>query len=222
MRFMWSMLAARALLPPDFASARSSSRRSMPVISSSKLMPAFRHVQRGQRAEFRRLDFRRKIEVARIQNGTGAAQRAGRFQSMLQLAHVAGPGVLQEHVQRLRGKLLSPGRLMFGDLVEKMFGQLGDIGRTIPQRRHAQRDHVQAVVKILAEAAIRDRFEQVGVGSGDHAHVDGKRSRNCRCAGSRAPAARAAAWPAAAAASRRFRPGRWCRGAPVRTARRAR
>ena len=38
------------------------------------------------------------------------------------------------------------------------------------ERRHLQLDDIEAVVEILAEAAVADRLPQVGVGRGDDAH----------------------------------------------------
>src|ERR1700722_9566007 len=96
---------------------------------------------------------------------------------MLQLANVAWPRVSQERVQSLRGKVLPPGRLMLRDFVEEMFAELSDVGRAIPQGRHAKSNDIQAVVKILAEAAIGDGFEQIRVRSGDHSYIDRKRLR---------------------------------------------
>ena len=67
-RFMCSMLAARALFPPRLGSARSSNLRSMPIINSSKLMPASGTSMEDSGPRFPPMDLRRQIEVPRIKN----------------------------------------------------------------------------------------------------------------------------------------------------------
>jgi hypothetical protein len=47
-----------------------------------------------------------------------------------------------------------------------------DVVDALAQRRQPQRNDVQAVVEIFAEAAVGDALAQVGVGGGDDAHVD--------------------------------------------------
>ena len=47
-----------------------------------------------------------------------------------------------------------------------------DVLAALAQRRHVERDHVEPVVEILAEAARGDLLLEILVGRGDHAHVD--------------------------------------------------
>src|SRR5499426_577166 len=47
----------------------------------------------------------------------------------------------------------------------------------VAQRRHADRDHVQAVIEIFAEAPVFDHGLEVAVGGAQHAHVDLDRPR---------------------------------------------
>ena len=42
----------------------------------------------------------------------------------------------------------------------------------LAQRRHADLDHVDAVIQILAKAALGHQFGQILVGRRQHAHVD--------------------------------------------------
>ena len=58
-----------------------------------------------------------------------------------------------------------------------MLRQAGDIAASFPQRRHRDWKHIQAVVKIRAEAARSHLRLQVAIGGGDHAHVGMQRAR---------------------------------------------
>ena len=51
-------------------------------------------------------------------------------------------------------------------------GEQRDVLAAFAQRRHAQLDHVQAVVEVLAELARLDQRGEVLVGGADDAHVD--------------------------------------------------
>ena len=62
-------------------------------------------------------------------------------------------------------------------------------------------DHVQPVVEVLLELALRHHLPQVAVGGGDHAHVHLLACARRRAARTRAPAARAAACACRAPAS---------------------
>jgi hypothetical protein len=47
-----------------------------------------------------------------------------------------------------------------------------DVLGPLPQRRHVDGEDVEAVVEVLAEAALSDLVCQVTIGRGDNAHVD--------------------------------------------------
>ena len=51
-------------------------------------------------------------------------------------------------------------------------GEFGDIVDALAQRRHPDREHVQAVVEIFAELAVFDLLDHVAVGRRDQAEVD--------------------------------------------------
>jgi hypothetical protein len=51
-------------------------------------------------------------------------------------------------------------------------GQRRDLRAPLPERREAQRHHVQAVVEILAKLTARHPVFQVAVGGRDHPDVD--------------------------------------------------
>src|SRR3546814_3045142 len=59
--------------------------------------------------------------------------------------------------------------------LDEMAGERGDIAAPVAQRRQHHRDDVEAVEKILAEAAIGDEIAHVAVGRGDDPHVGPER-----------------------------------------------
>ncbi len=79
------------------------------------------------------------------------------------------------------------------------------VGAPPAQWRQRQRKYVQSVVQVFAKPSGGDILAQAPVGGRQHAHVERQRQRARRAARPRAPAVRAAAWPAATAASRRSR-----------------
>ena len=58
-----------------------------------------------------------------------------------------------------------------------MVGQGGDILRSLAKRREVNRDHIEAVVEVLAEGALADHRFEVAVGGSDHAHIHADRLR---------------------------------------------
>ena len=58
-----------------------------------------------------------------------------------------------------------------------MADQPRDVVRPLAQRRQHEREHVQPVVEVLAEAAVGHHPGQVAVGGRDHPHVDLDRLR---------------------------------------------
>jgi hypothetical protein len=88
-----------------------------------------------------------------------------------QLARVARPGIAFEErvdgvVQRLGLEIVAG-----AEFLEEILGQAADVLRALAQTRHADGDHGEPVIKILAELLLRDHFPQVAVGGRDHAHA---------------------------------------------------
>ena len=50
--------------------------------------------------------------------------------------------------------------------------EVGNVFRALAQRRHRDRENVQTVEQILAEAPVLHRGDQVAVGGGDDAYID--------------------------------------------------
>ena len=59
-----------------------------------------------------------------------------------------------------------------GDPGEEMPHQVRDVFGALAQRRHRDREHVQAIEQVFAEAAAFDVVDQVAVGGRDDPHVD--------------------------------------------------
>ena len=97
----------------------------------------------------------------------------------------------------------------------EVLGEQRDVLAPLAQRRHEDRDHVQAEVQVLAEPAGADLRRQVLVGGREHPHVDVDAGPCRRPARPPAPAARAAPWPASSGSCRRSRRGRSCRRRPT-------
>ena len=102
------------------------------------------------------------------------------------------------------------------ELGREVFGQLDHVVSALAQRRQGQRNHIQPIIEILAEMAFLHQSSQRAVGAGDDPHIDAEWA-GCRPDDRiRAPAAPAAAWVVAAAASRRSRPAAMCLRRPAR------
>ena len=96
------------------------------------------------------------------------AERARPLDHVLELAHVAGPGVGLERAPAPRASIPSSGALA----VRGRSGA-GNAARAAPtspaplaQRRQGDRDHVEPVEEILAELALPDQLREVAVGRG--------------------------------------------------------
>ena len=95
---------------------------------------------------------------------------------VLELADVAGPGVLDEARHRLgRERLRRAGAP--GEAGEEVRGEERDVLAALAQRRDPDRHHGEPVVEVLAEAALGDRAAQVLVRRRDDPHVDLDRRR---------------------------------------------
>ena len=97
----------------------------------------------------------------------------GALDHVLQLAHVARPGVLPR--ARPAPTASKPRTALAGGAVElgdEVLDQARQILEAIAQRRQRDREDVEPVVEILAELALGDQLLEVAVGRRDHAHVD--------------------------------------------------
>jgi hypothetical protein len=107
-----------------------------------------------------------RAELATGGDDRGALERVG------QLAQVARPGVLAQAGEAGVGDAQGAATGPLGLLGEHGGAQEGEVVEALAQRGEAQREHVEAVVEIFAEAALGDRAGEVDVGGGEDADVD--------------------------------------------------
>ena len=108
-------------------------------------------------------------EVRRVHHAVGVEDRQALHQ-VGQFSHVAGPVVVaQRHHRRRRQPHGGP--LLVLETGDQLVDEQWQVFRAARQRRHLDREHVETVVEILAEAAVLDQLFEVAVGGGDDAHV---------------------------------------------------
>ncbi len=109
------------------------------------------------------IDHRGRDGLLRIKRGEAAGE-------VFELAHVAGPAMALEPVERPLVELL--GRQPFAlHQGEEVPDQIGHVLGALAQRRQPQRHHIEPEEQILPEQALLDENAQVLVGRGDDAHV---------------------------------------------------
>ncbi len=102
-----------------------------------------------------------------------AAEHHRALDGVLQLAHVAGPGVVLEHAAAASSeKPRTALRVLRRVALQEVLGEQRNVLAPRGQRGDAHLDHVEAVVEVLAEAALLHLALQVLVGGGDEPHVD--------------------------------------------------
>ena len=92
---------------------------------------------------------------------------------VFELAHVAGPGVLEQTAHGFSAEVARLLALGLGEPAQKNAGQERDVVGARAQRRHLNRDYVQAIVEVLSEITFAHFVQQVPVGGGDDPDVDG-------------------------------------------------
>ncbi len=101
-----------------------------------------------------------------------AAAHKGVLQQVFQLAHVAGPGVVEKHLLDFRGNALDLSVEFAVEIAPEVLHQQGDVVPALLQRRHVDLDHFQTVVEIFAELSAGNPFLQITVGGGHQTHID--------------------------------------------------
>ena len=91
---------------------------------------------------------------------------------VLQLADVARPPVPDEHVVRRRRDGLHVALVPLPVLLEKVLAQQRDVLGPLAQRRHAQRDRVDAEIQVLAQLAVAQRRVEIDVRRANQPEVD--------------------------------------------------
>jgi hypothetical protein len=101
-----------------------------------------------------------------------AAEHHGALDGVLELTHVARPAVVAHAVQRGLGEAGDPLAVLDRVDAHEVVGEQRDVLEAVAQRRDADRDDVDAIEQILAEAAGLDLVAEVAVGRADEAKVD--------------------------------------------------
>src|SRR5450830_213959 len=118
----------------------------------------------------------RRRKVVGVENAA-VTHEDGPLDAVLQLANVPRPVIAHEDVDRRRRDtphvLAMPRRVLLDEVVR----QEGDVGAPVAQGRQEDREHVEAVEKILAEAPLRHRGFEVPVRRGHEADVDRNRMK---------------------------------------------
>ena len=111
--------------------------------------------------------------MRRRQHGLLARQDQRPFDHVLELADVARPGVFEENAERFGGKPVGGFREPTAEAIQERVREQRDIGLSFAQRGDDQRDHVEAVIEVLAESPRGDHLLEVAVGRGDDPDVHG-------------------------------------------------
>ena len=127
----------------------------------------------GQGARhFCRLKSRRQVVTV---DHAAVADQCGPLDAVLELPHVAGPVVADQHVDHSRGEAPHVLAVRRPVLLHEVVGQQGDVGLPVPQRRQVDAEHVEAVVEVLTKRPGGDGGVEVLVSHGDDSdvHFDG-------------------------------------------------
>ena len=91
---------------------------------------------------------------------------------VLELADITRPRVRHQRLHGV-GRDASDGRAVGRDeLAQEVVHQIGHVFAAFAQGRHRDLNHVEAVIEVFPEGALRDHLAQVAVGGADDAHVD--------------------------------------------------
>src|SRR6478672_7973250 len=95
-------------------------------------------------------------------------QDRGAFDHVAQLADVAWPLVVLEDAHRLLTYREDRSIVPLVELVQERLYQQREVFAPVAQWRQRDREHVEAVIQILAELALRHRVGRIDVGGRDH------------------------------------------------------
>ena len=89
-----------------------------------------------------------------------------------QLAHIAGPSVLDQQRQRVGGDAVKLAIVPCRKLGHEAPHEQRDVVAALAQRRQINTEHVQPIEQVRAKAALFDMLAQWTVGGGHDAHID--------------------------------------------------
>src|SRR5579875_134235 len=99
-------------------------------------------------------------------------QCAGALDDVLQLAHIARPSVGLERDKHLRLEADDPIVCLLGKFLQKKVREQRDVALAFTQGRKRDIDHIDAIVKILTEAALTNLRLQIAISRRDYADID--------------------------------------------------
>src|SRR2546429_1202210 len=109
------------------------------------------------------------------------AQDHGALDDVLELAHVALPGVSDERAQSVAIDTLHLAAEFQVELAYEMIRKQRDVLPMLPKRRQCDMDDIQAIEEITAESPGLDFLVEIPVGACDHANIDPKRLGASHC-----------------------------------------
>ena len=110
--------------------------------------------------------------MAEIERAAVVGEDHRALDHVLHLAHVAGPAVVDQRVDRALAEAGDRLAVLLARPLHEPVHQQRDVVAPVAQGRHADREDVEAEIEVLAERAVAHRVAQVDVGGGDDAHVD--------------------------------------------------
>src|SRR5215467_14564339 len=99
--------------------------------------------------------------MARLDGATARTQRHRPLNLVFQLSDIARPPVLRKGVQHLRAQLDIRLPEAIAGLAEEERAEVGNFFPALPQRRHENANHAEAIVKVLPELAFSDLLFEV-------------------------------------------------------------
>ena len=168
----------------------------------------------GLGARLSRYGHRGQVQVGGADHAVAAGQHRT-LQQVAQFAHIARKFIGLQRGQR--GRIQPAGAPAAGQALEQKRRQRREVVAPFAQRRQGHVDARQPVIQVEPKPLLVHFVQQPAVGGRYQAHV-GRSACGCRRRGGiRRFPARAAAWPAGPAGSRRPRPETACRRPPART-----
>src|SRR4029434_4327273 len=90
---------------------------------------------------------------------------------VLQLPHVARPRLLREKLDHVRVNRWVLNAKVRGITSDKIAGEFGDIFTSPGQRRHGDRDDIQAIKEVFTKRTVSDGRFEIAVGRSDHPYI---------------------------------------------------
>src|SRR5436309_9974703 len=102
----------------------------------------------------------------------GRLQYKSPLEGILEFAHIAGPVVALELLQRFIGNMVELPSHRCIQARKKMIGQKRNIVAAVAQRRKLERNDADAVKQIFAELILGDHLGQIPIRGGNDSNID--------------------------------------------------